>query len=108
MPIEPKAWTGEMPQCPRCLAPVAAMSSALDNLSRKLHFYVACHAQSVTVSIGWEEIHKDTNLLVVVQGRLVQLFGRVAQVPERVSRQMKVTAEAQVYERPKRKITLEE
>ena len=108
MAIEIKAWTGEMPRCPRCMTPVAAMSSTLDNLSRKLHFYVTCHAQSVVVSVGWEEIVKETSLLVVVQSRLAQHFGRTATVPDRVVRQMKAAAEVQTYERPKRKITLEE
>ena len=108
MPLEIKPWTGEMPQCPRCLTPVASMSSALDNLNRRLHFYVTCHGQDVTVSIGWEEIAKDKSLLVIVQTKLVLHFGRVQQAPEHVVRRMRIAAEVQTYERPKRKITLEE
>ena len=108
MPIDPKPWTGQLPECPQCLKPVEAMSSALDNLNRKLHFHVMCHGQTATVSIGWEEIAKDKSLLVMVQAKLVLHFGRAQQAPEHVAKQMKTAAEVQTYERPKRKITLEE
>ena len=107
MTIEALPWRGEKPDCPKCMRPVETMAAMADNWNHRLVLSVGCHGEAHQFAVQWEEI-RGRSLMVIVQERVVQYYGRATRVPAHIEKQVERAAEIQTYERPKRKITLEE